>query len=449
MPDFNFTTTTTLIVFAAVILLIAFDLIDMLLVGLLGVSTLIVAGVLNSQDVVNINRTAGGPIALLFGGMVVARVLAPTGIFERLGTLYLRATKGSGKRFLLGLIILVAPLCAVLPNATTVILLAPIIIRVAVALEVDFVGPMILTAIISNSAGMLTLVGDPATFLVGSTIGMTFSQYLQKVSLGGLLALLVIIPLMPWLMKDIWRVQRTLPDNLRVKPLERPWFAAFSLMVLVMMVLLFIFGDKMPTQIVPPGVAIIAATLALLVIYAAKVEPITNVMKDVDWRTLIFLMCLFCLVQAFNKTGILQSFSHNLYAWFGTNLVLIALVIMAGVGFASSVLANIPVVAAMLLMVKGYFVTAQLVPDLALDPTFTDWPTRVIPVFVAMMFSATLGGNATLIGASANVVSTGICAAHGKPVSFVTFMRFGVPLTLCQLIMAALYVLVLFYFVGQ
>ena len=250
-------------------------------------------------------------------------------------------------------------------------------------------------------------------------------------------------------MKDIWQVQRTLPDNLRIKPLERPWFAAFSLMVLVVMVLLFIFGDRTPAQIVPPGVAIIAATLALLVIYAAKVEPITNVMKDVDWRTLIFLMCLFCLVQAFNKTGILQSFSHNLYAWFGTDLVLIALVVMAGVGFASSVLANIPVVAAMLLMVKGYFVTAQLVPDLALDPTFTDWPARVIPVFVAMMFSATLGGNATLIGASANVVSTGICASHGKPVSFVTFMRFGVPLTLCQLTMAALYVLVLFYLVGR
>ena len=172
---FHFQTITTLIVFAVVILLIAFDVIDMMLAGLMGVSMLIVAGVFTAQDVIAVNQTADGSLALLFGGMVVARVLAPTGIFERLGTYYLRATKGSGKRFLLGLIILVAPLCAVLPNATTVILLAPIIIRVAVALEVDFVGPMILTAIISNSAGMLTLVGDPATFLVGSTIGMTFS----------------------------------------------------------------------------------------------------------------------------------------------------------------------------------------------------------------------------------------------------------------------------------
>jgi Na+/H+ antiporter NhaD/arsenite permease-like protein len=449
MIPFDFQTTTTLVVFASVILLIVFDVMDMMLVGLLGVSALTVTGVITAEDVSAVNRTASGPITLLFGGMVVARVLAPTGIFERVGTLYLRATKGSGRRFLLGLVILVAPLCAVLPNATTVILLAPIIIRVATTLEVDIVGPMVLTAIISNSAGMLSLVGDPATFLVGSTIGMTFNQYLQKVSLGGLLALLMVIPLIPLLMKDVWIVQRALPENLKVEPLERPGYAVFSLMVLALMVLLFMFGEQTPVKIIPPGVAIIAATLALLVVHAAKVEPISNVMKDIDWRTLVFLMCLFCLVQEFSKTGILQSFSQSLHARFGTNLVLVALAMIAGVGLASSLLANIPVVAAMLLMVKGYLVTAELVPDLALDPTFADWPVQVIPVFVAMMFSATLGGNATLIGASANVVSTGICASHGRPVSFGAFMRYGVPVTLCQLTVGSAYILCLFYFTGR
>jgi Na+/H+ antiporter NhaD/arsenite permease-like protein len=446
MEIFNFQTITTLIVFVGVILLIAFDLIDMLLAALMGASILIALGIFNFQDVIAINQTAGAPIALLFGGMVVARTLIPTGIFDFVGTLYLRATKGSGKRFLLGLFILVAPLCAVLPNATTVIILAPIIIRVANELEVDFIGPMVLTAVISNSAGMLTLVGDPATFLVGSSIGMTFSQYLHKVSLGGLLCLMVIIPLMPWLLKDVWKVRRTLPADLKLKPLERPFFAGFAFMVLVLMVLLFLFGENIPTRIIPPQVSIIAATMALLVIYAAKVEPITNVLKDIDWKTILFLMCLFCLVQAFNKTGILQVLSQNLYAWFGVDLILISMILIAGVGFASSLLANIPIVAAMLLMMKGYCVTAELVPDLALDPTFTDWPVRVIPLFVSMMFAATLGGNATLVGASANVVSTGICASNGKPVSFVKFMRYGAPVTVCQLSVAALYVLGMFYF---
>jgi Na+/H+ antiporter NhaD/arsenite permease-like protein len=122
---------------------------------------------------------------------------------------------------------------------------------------------------------------------------------------------------------------------------------------------------------------------------------------------------------------------------------------LAGISTNSSLLANIPVVAASILMVKGYFVTAELVPERALGTLFTDWPASTLPVFVAMMFGATLGGNATLIGAAANVVSAGICAAHGKPLRFTTFLRYGVPLTLCQLVVSALYVLVLSYVIGR
>jgi Na+/H+ antiporter NhaD/arsenite permease-like protein len=434
-----------IVVSLAVIAAIAFDLIDMLIAALLGVCVLIIAGVFTQRDILNVTRVAGGPLALLFGGMVVARVLVPTGLFEYVGSRYLLTTQGSGKRFLLSLFLLVGPLCAVLPNATTVILLAPIIIRVALALEIDFVGPMVVTAIISNSAGLLTLVGDPATFLVGSAVGLTFSQYLQKMSLGGLLSVLALVPLLPWLLKDVWRVRRTLPSDLKAAPLQRPCLCLFALLILALMVLLFIFGEYIPTRIVPPAVAIIAASLSLLLVYAAEVEPVTKVLQDLDWLTLLFLICLFCLVEAFTKTGILQGMSQYLYSWFGTNLILISLVILIGVGFASSLLANIPVLAVMLLMVKGYLVTAEFVPETALAATFVSWPAHLLPVFAAMMFGGTMGGNATLIGAAANVVAAGICANQGKPVSFATFLRYGVPLTICQLIVAALYVLGLFY----
>ena len=435
-------------VFVGVITAIVFDLVDMLVAALVGVCVLIITGILTQQDLLNVTQTARGPIALLFGGMVVARVLVPTGIFEYVGSRYLLATQGSGKRFLLSLFLLVGPLCAILPNATTVILLAPIIIRVALALEVDFVGPMVITAIISNSAGLLTLVGDPATFLVGSSIGMTFNEYLRNVSLGGLISVLTLVPLLPWLFKDLWRVKRSLPADLKATPLERPLLCMFALLILALMVLLFLFGDLLPTKVAPPAVAIIGATLALLLIYESKVEPVTKVLQDVDWRTLLFIIALFCLVEAFTKTGILQSMSQNLYTWFGTNLILISLVILAVVGFSSSLLANIPVVAAMLLMVKGYLVTAEFVPEQALVAAFVNWPPHLLPVFVAMMFAGTLGGNATLIGASANVVAVGICASHGKRVSFLTFMRYGVPLTICQLVVSALYVLAMFYVGG-
>jgi len=435
----------TLGVFAAVILAIAFDLIDMTLAALLGVSVLLALEVINGPDLLAATNIAGGPISLLFGGMVVAHTLSTTGLFERIGNVYLRTTRGSGKRFLLLLIALVAPICAFLPNATTVILLAPIIIGVAEALEIDYVGPMVLTAIVSNSAGMLTLVGDPATFLVGSSIDMSFVTYLQKVSLGGLISLLVLIPLLPRLMPEVWNKRMTLPPEQPSKPLERPWYAAVAIAVLAAMVLLFVFGEDLPTRIVPPAVAIIAATLALLAVSSAKVEPLDKVFRAVDWKTLVFLASIFILVQAFTKTGLLQSLSFKLYQWYGTDLQLVALTMIAGIGTLSSLLANVPVVAASILMIKGYLVAAQVVPEAALAAHFTDWPAASIPVFIAMMFGATLGGNATLIGASANIVSAGICASRGHRITFGKFLRYGLPITVCQLAVSAIYILAMFH----
>lgn len=431
----------TLVTFAVVIGVIALDLIDMMVAGLLGVCILLVLGIIEADDLAAALRIAAGPLSLLFGGMVVARVLAKTGIFERVGKLYLRATAGSGKRFLLLLVLIVAPTCAVLPNATTVILLAPVIIRVAQELQLDFVKPMILTAIVSNSAGMLTLVGDPATFLVGSSIGMTFGQYLQKVSLGGLLAVLVIIPLLPALMPQIWHARSNVPAETVDAPIERPGFVVLGLLILGLMVVLFLIGEELPTRIVPPAVAIIAATLALLVIYAVRIEPLDNVLRDLDWKTLIFLGAIFVLVQAFSKTGLLQGMGLTLNRWFGSDFALVALVLLVSIGAMSCLLANIPVVAASLVMTKGFMVAAEAVPDVALAGGFTDWPAATLPVFIAMMFGATLGGNATLVGASANIVSVGICAKHGQQVSFSRFLRYGLPITVAQLVVSAIYVM--------
>lgn len=433
----------TLAVFAGVILLIALNAIEMTLAVLLGVSVLMALGILTQADIIRSIGQSEGMIALLFGGMVVARTLKPTGIFEFVGAYFLRATRGSGKRFLLLLIALVAPICAFLPNATTVILVAPIIIRVAVALEVDIVGPMVLTAIVSNSAGLLTIVGDPATFLVGSSIGMTFSEYLRTVSLGGVLSILVIIPLLPKVMPEIWNVQRVLPANLPIEPLKRPGLCLLSFAVLLVMIVLFVFGEDLPSRVVPPAVAVIAASLALLLIYTSKVEAVENILQDVDWRTLIFLICMFWLVEAVTKTGIIQTLSQQVYDEFGVRLLAVGIAMLVGIALASSVLANTPVVAAAILLIKGYLVIAEVVPEQALGPAFTAWPPATIPVFVAMMFGATLGGNSTLIGAAANVVSAGICASNGTRVTFIRFLRYGAPITVCQLAVGAIYVVLL------
>jgi Na+/H+ antiporter NhaD/arsenite permease-like protein len=168
---------------------------------------------------------------------------------------------------------------------------------------------------------------------------------------------------------------------------------------------------------------------------------VDNVLRDIDWKTLVFLGAIFVLVQAFTKTGLLQGFSLQLYELLGAQYTAAALLLLAGIGLLSSLLANIPVVAAALVMTKGYLVATEAVPEIALMSGFTDWPAATLPVFIAMMFGATLGGNATLVGASANIVSVGICASHGHRVTFLRFMRYGVPITLTQLALGALYVL--------
>jgi len=415
----------------------------MTVAALLGVSVLLVFGILDGSDLMPIVHTAGGPLSLLFGGMVVARVIGKTGIFDWIGDAFLRATGGSGRRLLLLIVALVAPVCAVLPNATAVILVAPVIIGVCKALKVDFVGPMLITAIVSNAAGMLTLVGDPATFLVGRAIGLTFGDYLRMVSLGGVLAVLAVVPLLPLLLPKIWAMQVELPAARPAVTVERPAFLVLSLLVLVTMVALFLFGESLPAEIVPPEVAIITAALALLVIYGVRVEPVSEVIRDVDWKTIVFLGAIFTLVQAFIKTELLQGLSFQLYDSFGDDLMRVAILSLAGIGVLSSLLANIPVVAAALVTVTGYLVVAGAAPETALAPGFTDWPNATLPVFVAMMFGGTLGGNATLIGASANVVAVGICAANGRRVTFMQFLRIGLPIAVVQLSVGALYSLAL------
>ncbi len=435
-----------LVTFAVVIVIIAMNLLDMAVAALLGIGALIIVGQVRLLDVINAIRSGGGSMALLFGGMVVARMLAPTGLFEVIGVAFLRLTGGSGRRLLLGLFALVAPVCAFLPNATTVILLAPVIVRVCRALEIDFVVPLILTAIISNSAGMLTLVGDPAAFLIGDAVGYTFTRYLQEVSLGGFLAMLSIVFTLPILAPEIWRLRRKLPANLPPARLDRPWFAAAALVILATMVVMFVLGDALPNPIVPPAVAILAAAAALLLIQGSRSEEIAKILVDVDWKTLLFLGCIFVMVEDLGRTGLFSNLSTLLFDWFGRNPLWVGIAMLVGVGIVSSLLANVPVAVAMTAVLKGYFVVAGLVPEDALGVAFKSWPAFATPVFVAVMFGATLGGNATMVGASANIVSVGICAANGKTVTFARFVRYGLPITVLQLLVGGLYFVAISFF---
>jgi Na+/H+ antiporter NhaD/arsenite permease-like protein len=428
-------------VFGAVILSIAFDAIDLCLAAMVGTVIYLMLGTLDGHDVIKVVQSGGGTLALLFGGMVVARALLPTGLFDLLATRLVWASAGQGRTLLLGMVGITAVLCAVLPNATVVLLMAPVMIRAAQALRLDFVPIIVVLVTVSNAAGLLTLVGDPATFIVGSSIHLSFAGYLHWISAGGILALLTIVALLPWLLRAAWTARTTIevPD---VPAIQRPSFVVAALATLGLMVVLFVFGENLPIVIGPPAVSIVAATVILLALYAWNVEPVERVFADIDWRTLIFIFCMLMMVEALVKTGALATLAGVAVSLFGKHFALMAIALLVGVGTMSAFLANVPVVLALVLVTKGYFVALHVVPEDALGHTF-DWPLATLPVFAAMMFGATLGGNATVIGASANIVAAGISARHGEPLGFVRFFRIGAPIAAAQLAVAALYVLAL------
>ncbi|HET6185033.1 MAG TPA: SLC13 family permease [Acetobacteraceae bacterium] len=427
--------------FAVVIAVIASDLLDIAVTALLGVCFLLVTGALDGHDLMTAMASGGESLALLFGGMVVVRVLMPTGIFELAGYYFARAVAGSGKRYLIGLILLIAPICAFLPNATTVLLTAPIIIGLARGLGVGFEVPVILCALVGNTAGILTLVGDPATYIVGSSIGLGFNGYLRHGTPGALLTLAAIVPVLPFVARDIWHTQRAPEVGVARRPeIKRPWLVAVSLAVLALMIALFLVGPLLPVEVVPPAAAILCATLALLLVNSTHVEEVERVLADLDWTTLVFLACIFVLVAATSKTGIFDGLSRMLYAQFGTELPVVALAILLIVFAVSAFVANIPLVLAMTFVVKGYFVVSSQMPELAAGAGFGAWPQWTYPAFIGLTFGATLGGGATMVGDSSNIVACGICNRAGGRVTFGRFLQVGLPISLAQLVVAAAYV---------
>jgi Na+/H+ antiporter NhaD/arsenite permease-like protein len=431
--------------FVSVIVLLITEWIHFTTAALLGALLLVLTNVLSLPDAINYIAQSHSTLALFFGVMVLVRSIEPTKIFEYIGTQIVRWSQGRGDRLLIAIVAIVTPICAVLPNATTVMLLAPLIPPIAEELAVDFVPLLILIVLVANSAGLLTLVGDPATFIVGSAINLSFWDYLVRLSWGGLLAIASILILLPILWKKIWRTRlrdlRTLPEV----RLEHPVALTLGLMIVAGVLIFFTCGELLPIPVVPASVALFGAALSLLVVQKSKMGEVADVLRDVDWSTLLFFMCVFVLIGGLEKTGVIASMSGLLAIAIGKDLVLGCLFLIFGIGAVSALVPNIPLVVAIVPLLKNYVVSAGFVSADMLSPDYLapdysgQFPDSVLPLFYAMMYGATLGGNATIVGASSNIVAAGIAQQHGRPITFHRYLRYGIPATILQLSVLAIY----------
>ncbi len=432
-------------IFAGVIVVIMTEWLHLTIAAFLGALLLVFTHVLSLTEAVNYIGNSYATLALFFGVMVLVRAFEPTKIFEYLATQIVLLAKGQGKRLLLGIVVITTPICAILPNATTVMLLAPLIPPIAAEVGVDFVPLLILMVFVANSAGLLTLVGDPATFIVGEAINISFSEYLLRLSLAGAIAVLTVVVTLPFLFRETWHKQLDDLEHLPHPQINHPRILAVGGLIVIFVLLFFVIGETLPIPISPAAVALMGAALALLLAHHSKIDTINHILKDVDWSTLIFFMSVFVLIGGLEKTGVIESLSGVLALILGKNIALGSLVLLFTVGLISSLVPNIPLVVAMVPLLKQYLVNVGFVGSEVLSNNFSgQFPPEVLPLFYAMMLGATLGGNGTLVGASSNIVAAGIAEQHGKQISFGKFLRYGLPIMGLQLVGAALFIAVRF-----
>jgi Na+/H+ antiporter NhaD/arsenite permease-like protein len=429
-------------IFIGVIICIITEKIHLTVAAFLGALTLVFAHIMTLSEAINYIAKSYATLALFFGVMVLVRAFEPTNIFEYIATKMVLIAKGSGKKLILAVIGLTTPICAFLPNATTVMLLAPLIPPLAQEIGVDFVPLLILMVFVANSAGLLTLVGDPATFIVGDSINISFTQYLTRLSLGGVLAVISILVISPFLFKKIWNTQFTHLEDLPHPKINHPKVLTLGGIIVFLVLLFFIIGESFPIPISPAAVALLGAALALLLAHQTKIDTVNNILKDVDWSTLIFFMSIFVLIGGLDKTGVINNLSGLLGIIIGKNIALGSIILLFVTGILSSVVPNIPLVVGMVPLLKQYLFTVGFVGAEVLEPNFAgQFPAEVLPLFYAMMFGATLGGNGTLVGASSNIVAAGIAEQHGAKMTFHSFLKYGLPVMGIQLIIVALYII--------
>ncbi|MBE9202577.1 ArsB/NhaD family transporter [Synechocystis salina LEGE 06099] len=428
-------------VFIGVILLIMSEKIHLTIAAFLGALILVFTHVITLKEGIDYISQSYATLALFFGVMVLVRSFEPTNIFQYLATQMVLLAKGSGKLLVLGVIAVTTPICAVLPNATTVMLLAPLIPPLAQEIGVDFVPLLILMVFVANSAGLLTLVGDPATFIVGDAINISFNEYLFKLSFMGVLAIISILAIAPILFRKIWHSRFTHLEDLPHPQINHPKILMAGGIIIALVLIFFVIGENLPVPIPPASVALMGACLALLLAHQSKIDTVHNILRDVDWSTLIFFMSIFVIIGSLEKTGVTASLAQILAVVVGQNIAFGAIVLVFTVGLLSSVVPNIPLVVAMVPLLKQYVVNIGFAGPEILTPDFAgQLPVEVLPLFYAMMFGATLGGNGTLVGASSNIVAAGISEQHGRPISFRRFLHYGLPVMAVQLVVAALFV---------
>jgi Na+/H+ antiporter NhaD/arsenite permease-like protein len=418
--------------FVGAYILIATERVHRVAAALGGAAFMVVVGVVDAETAFFSEETGvdWNVIFLLFGMMVIVSVLKQTGVFDYVAIWAAKRARGRPFAVMVLLTTITAVASAALDNVTTVLLLAPVTLLVCERLDVPPVPFLIAEALASNIGGTATLIGDPPNIIIASRADLSFNDFL--VNLGPIVVVLfvVFLGMCRVLFRSAFRY-----DEERVAAVmdldEREVIRDTGLLVRSLVVLgavLAAFVGHSALHLEPSVVALLGAG-ALVAI--AGLEP-PEFLEDVEWSTLVFFMGLFVMVGALVEVGVIEDLAEQVTDAVGDNYFLAASILLWGSAVLSAIVDNIPYVATMAPLVK------DLVDSGGGDP-------QADALWWALALGADLGGNATAIGASANVVVLGIAARNGHPISFWQFTKYGLVVAVTTVALAWPYLYLRYY----
>ena len=399
--------------------LIASERVDRTLVALLGGLLVVALGIVNQEEAfaaIDFNV-----IFLLAGMMVLAGGLSQTGFFEYVAGQAVRLSKGAPFRLLVYLAIFTAVLSALLDNVTTVVLLTPVTLSIARKLRVSPSPYLISEIFASNIGGTATLIGDPPNILIGSAAGLDFGDFLIHLAPVAVVIFLAFVVVM-WVV--FGRSIQDDADRLDALAEAHPAEAITNRPLMVRS--LIILGLTIAGFLAHSALGLEAATIALLgatvLMIIGPLDP-HKALRDAEWNTLFFFIGLFMLVEAIVHVGIVGGIADALVEVTGGDLAVTSVALLWFSALGSAVIDNIPYTATAIPIVER-LVASGLESD---------------PLWWSLALGACLGGNLTIVGASANIVVANLAARDGHPITFMQFFRYGSVVVIASLVISTAY----------
>ena len=441
----NWQAVVSLLTLVAIVVVFTTEWFDITIATFLGALFLIFTNVISLREAIDYIARSDDTLALLFGFMVLVRAWEQTGIFEYFATKIFLFTKGEGKRLLLTIVGITSLTSAFLPNAIAVIILAPLMPELARQLTVNLAPLLILLVLVANSAGLLTIFGDRATFIVADGINLNFTDYLWQVGLGGLFAVGTITVMLPFLWKKIWKTKIEDFDRQRLPQIHARNFLNSSGLIILGIGIFFIFTQLLNYDVSPTIYVLFTAALVVLSSHQNRMNLVNSIFQDIDWSILIFFVSIFVVVGGLEQAGVVNGLSRIIAAIFGTNIIFGLLILLFCCGIISTVIPSLPLVVAMLPLLKEYIVSVGLATSSFLSSNFQgQLSVEALLLFYAMLFGVTLGGNGTAVGGISNVIAVNYSERERSRISLKDFLHYGIPVMLLQLVAIALYLLVRF-----